>query len=237
MEIAVRPEYQGQGIGAALYDLIEARAYELGATYLTSPIYMSPGIDKSVSIRFLTNRDFRCTSRYWRLRIDHLDRVEEPRWPIGIECRVFRNTDADAARWAHLINVAFGEPASAEMVKAQVADPESSPNGYFFAVDSATGIEVGTSRARRDFIGAEPVGYVGTVGVLPEYRGRGIAEALVLQTLLYIRSRGLTSATLFVEDGNQPARALYEKVGWYQVHRTDHYWKTLLPSTHPEPPS
>lgn len=237
MEIAVRPQHQGRGIGSALYDLIEARAHELGATYLTSPVYISPGIDKSASIRFLGSLGFRCTSRTWRLRIDHLERIEAPRWPPGIECRVFRNTEEDAARWAHLINAAFGEPANAEMVKAQVADPESSSNGYFFAVDSATGIEIGTSRARRDSIGDEPVGYVGTVGVLPEYRGRGIAEALVRQTLLYIRSTGMSSATLFVDDSNEPARALYDKMGWYQVYRTDHYWKTLLPTSHPEPPS
>jgi mycothiol synthase len=236
MEIAVHPQHQGLGIGSALYDLIEARSRELRATHLTATVYMSPGVDKSASIRFLEKRGFKCTSAYWRLRIDHISQAGSPQWPEGVECRVFRNDREDAAKWAHLVTAAFNEHATSEMILAQVSEPESSPGGYFFAVDSATGVEIGTSRARRDSIGGELVGYIGTVGVLPEYRGRGIAQALMRQTLLYIASQGMDSATLFVEDTNKPARALYEKMGWYPVHRTDHYWKTLLPTRYYGPP-
>ncbi|HKP51489.1 MAG TPA: GNAT family N-acetyltransferase [Chloroflexia bacterium] len=236
MEIAVHPRHQRLGIGSALYDLIESRSHELRATHLTSTVFMSPGTDKSATIHFLEKRGFKCNSAYWRLRIDQISQVGPPHWPEGIECRVFRNEHDDAVKWAHLVTAAFGEHATPEMILAQVSDPESGPNGYFYAVDSATGEEIGTSRARRDSIGGMPVGYIGTVGVLPEYRGRGIAEALMRQTLLFIASQGMDSATLFVEDSNKPARALYEKMGWYPVHRTDHYWKTLLPTRHHEPP-
>jgi ribosomal protein S18 acetylase RimI-like enzyme len=94
-------------------------------------------------------------------------------------------------------------------------------------VDRHTGREIGTSRGRMDTVGGKKVGYIGTVGVLPQYRGRGIAEALVKQTLAYLVGIGMHSATLFVEDRNTPARRLYDKLGWRQVYRTDHYWKKL----------
>jgi len=102
-----------------------------------------------------------------------------------------------------------------------------SKEGYFFAMDQSTGREIGTSRGRVDLVAGQQVGYIGTVGVLPEYRGRGIARALVQQTLAYLAGLGLHSATLFVEDHNTPARRLYDKLGWRQVYRTDHYWKRL----------
>ena len=232
MEIAVHPDHQGAGIGSALYDLIAARSRELRASHLTSSIHIWPDVDKSASVRFLEKRGFRCTSAYWRLRIDHLDELPGPRWPDGITFRVFRNTREDAAKWAHLVTAAFGEHATPEMILAQVAEPDSGPAGYFFAVDAATGAEIGTSRARRDYLGGAAIGYLGTVGVLPDYRGKGVARALILHTLQHMAGQGLKSATLFVEDSNQAARGLYEEMGWYPVHRTDHYWKSLAPTSY-----
>lgn len=231
MELAVDPRFQGRGIGSALLNLVEGRARELGAAYLTSSLYMSPGIDRRTAIDFLGHKGFRCTSSYWRLQIDKIGYTAPPQWPAGIECRPFANTEEDAARWARLINLAFNEPATAQMVLAQASEPGSSPRGYFFAVDTQTGREIGTSRARQDIVGGQPLGYIGTVGVLPEYRGRGVAKALMRQTLRYLAEQGMSSAALFVEENNRVARALYEEMGWHEVYRVDHYWKTLSTST------
>ena len=88
---------------------------------------------------------------------------------------------------------------------------------------------MGTSRARIDRLGGGPIGYVGTVGVLAEYRGRGIATALIVQTLQYLASQGMQSAILHVEDANFNARRLYEKLGWRYIYRTIHHWKNLPP--------
>jgi ribosomal protein S18 acetylase RimI-like enzyme len=54
--------------------------------------------------------------------------------------------------------------------------------------------------------------FVATVGVLPEYRQRGIARKLVLAGLDLIRERGGKIALLDVISGNVPAYSLYEKV-------------------------
>jgi ribosomal protein S18 acetylase RimI-like enzyme len=137
--------------------------------------------------------------------------------------------ESDPAIWANLILGAFNESASPAGVLAQMREPGVSPEGYFFAVDLNTGREVGTSRARIDVIGGEQVGYIGTVGVLPGYRGRGIATALLAQTLDYLARRGMAAATLFVEDHNHQARRLYDRLGWRYVYRTEHYWRRLLP--------
>ena len=125
----------------------------------------------------------------------------------------------------------FDEPATAEGVIAQLSEPGANPDGYFFAVDERHAREVGTSRARLDSMAGEPLGYVGTVGILPEYRGRGIARAMVLYTLRYLSRLGMRSAVLYVENRNMPARRLYDSMGWRPVYRTDNYWKRLIPDT------
>jgi mycothiol synthase len=115
-----------------------------------------------------------------------------------------------------------------------MCEPGASPDGYFFAINRATGAEIGTSRARIDIVGGKRTGYVATVGVVPEERGRGVARALVLHTLNYLAGLGVTSATLFVERENASARGLYDKMGWYPLYRTDHYWRAVSDPMQPK---
>lgn len=230
-EIGVAPPFRRQGIGAALYKLVTERAFNLGATHLTAPVFVLPGQSRPESACFLEAHGFRADYSYWQMRLDNLSAQPPPIWPQGIAYRTLINERADTERWAQLITLAFGEFATGPSVEAQFTEPGAKPEGYLFAVDSRACLEVGTSRARIEIVSGQPVGYIGTVGVLPAYRGRGIAEALVRQTLAYIAAQGVESATLFVENRNLPARRLYEKMGWHPVYRTDHYWKRIVDSS------
>jgi ribosomal protein S18 acetylase RimI-like enzyme len=62
--------------------------------------------------------------------------------------------------------------------------------------------------------GSTDVWVVGTVGVLPAYRRRGIARKLLAASLEFMRERGATQAVLGVIDGNLPAYKLYEDLGF-----------------------
>jgi ribosomal protein S18 acetylase RimI-like enzyme len=70
---------------------------------------------------------------------------------------------------------------------------------------------VGMTMAQRE--GTTSMWYIGTVGVLPEFRGRGIARQLVQATLGMMRERGATRVRLGVIDGNTPAQTLYSSLG------------------------
>lgn len=229
-EVGVHPDFRRRGIGSTLYKQVEARASALNVQFLTCPLLVAVGESSPECREFLEDRGFRREHSYWQMRIDDIQAQPAPQWPAGVTYRLFGSKDtqeADAERWAELIQQAFEEPASPHTVMLQLSEPGVSPDGYIFAVDPKTGEEIGTSRARIDEIGGRRIGYVGTVGVLPKWRGRGIARALILSTLAYLSAKGMRSAILYVSDTNSAARALYASMGWRAVYRTDHYWKRL----------
>ncbi|HSW92996.1 MAG TPA: GNAT family N-acetyltransferase [Gammaproteobacteria bacterium] len=52
------------------------------------------------------------------------------------------------------------------------------------------------------------------IGILAQFRGQGIGEALMRAAIEKARTRGLTRIELTVREHNKPAIALYEKLGF-----------------------
>lgn len=79
-------------------------------------------------------------------------------------------------------------------------------------------------------------GYVGSQSVLgetdmmniavhPDYRRRGIAGQLVVRLVEELKARGNHSLMLEVRVSNEPARKLYEKLGFIQVGLRKNYYR------------
>lgn len=84
--------------------------------------------------------------------------------------------------------------------------------------------------------GDRVVGYVGSqtvidetdmmnIAVHPEYRRRGIAEALIDALVNALREKGSRALSLEVRASNDPAIALYEKLGFTQVGLRKNYYR------------
>ena len=80
------------------------------------------------------------------------------------------------------------------------------------------------------------VGYVGSQSVLgetdmmniavhPDYRRQGIAEKLVLSLVDALKAKGNYCLTLEVRASNEPAKALYGKLGFTQVGLRPRYYR------------
>lgn len=67
---------------------------------------------------------------------------------------------------------------------------------------------------------------IGTVGVLPEFRRRGLARELVQRALEDIRRRGGTHTSLAVIDKNVPAYSLYTHLGFSQYNSVIEYTRS-----------
>lgn len=104
-------------------------------------------------------------------------------------------------------------------LQARLGEPWFDPSGFllFFDGDKLAAScwtkihEFNTTRT----------GEIYVISVHPEYQGRRLGLTTLLHGLASIHSRGVHRASLFVEDSNSAALALYEGVGFTTV-RTDH---------------
>jgi ribosomal protein S18 acetylase RimI-like enzyme len=63
-------------------------------------------------------------------------------------------------------------------------------------------------------------------GLHPDYRGRGLAKALILKSMRTVLDQGTERMSIGVDAVNVPAVKLYEKVGFRLVSRMIvHSWK------------
>ncbi len=62
------------------------------------------------------------------------------------------------------------------------------------------------------------------VAVSSEWRWRGVASAMVAEVLRSARQGGATSVLLEVRESNDPARRLYERLGFSEVGRRKGYY-------------
>lgn len=68
--------------------------------------------------------------------------------------------------------------------------------------------------------GDGPVGEIYVIGVDPDFQGLGLGRELTLAGLDYMVDVGVRHAMLYVDGGNDAARALYDRLGFH-VARTD----------------
>ena len=65
------------------------------------------------------------------------------------------------------------------------------------------------------------------LAIHPSYRRNGLAQSLLIHTLTYSLKRKIEKAILEVREYNQPARSLYEKLGFQQIGiRLNYYQDT-----------
>ncbi len=62
-------------------------------------------------------------------------------------------------------------------------------------------------------------GWIGGVGIVPSYRGKGIGKNLMSAAEDFCRSRGVTEVSLEVIEGNLRAQRLYEKLGYVATRK------------------
>ena len=160
---------------------------------------------------------WRPVRRSYQMRIDLGDDVPEPRWPDGISARPLQLGEERKIYDAN--SIAFAEdwhfrPWPFE----QWRDDNFRENlDYSLSWIAEAGDELaGFSLNSWHFSGDPEYGWIGILGVLPEWRRRGIATALLQQSFREFRSRGAKRVGLGVDSENVTgAVRLYERAGMH----------------------
>jgi len=125
-------------------------------------------------------------------------------------------------------NAAFSDgwgfcPNTPAQIEYRIGMSNTSPQGGIFllyhASDSARA--VGYCWTFRVPVEGKIRGVIGMIGVVPEYRGRGLSQPLLLAGMNYLHCQGVHDIGLHVDKTNAPARRLYRSVGFEKTGELD----------------
>ncbi len=236
VEGTVRPDRRGEGIGHRLVEAMLARADEVHAE-------KHPDLPLHVSLTGLTRNEaqsgllagFGLLPERWSfvMRTRLGDHAAVPQVPEGVEILPYDDSRADAMRIAH--NEAFLDhpsftPWTETMWKQWVTDSRNfRPGLSFVAVDPAEPERVVGYLQSNEFDAyLEATGrreaFVGKLGTLRGFRGRGLGGALLATALAAYRQAGYDEASLDVDSENPTgALGIYERAGFEVESRWANY--------------
>jgi len=240
----VHPAHTGCGLGTHLLTWAEATVRPFAAR-ASQPARLQTWVQRgdAGTQALLAERGYALVRHFLRMAIefDEAAPPSAPQWPEGVRVRAFvpgpddervygviRESFRDSwdyvpkpyqeglARWRHFIQ----------------HDDAFDPSLWFLAV-TGTGADervVGTTFVRWTMPEDAERAWIRTIGVLPEWRRRGIAEALLRHALSEIYRRGRRKAALGVDAASPTgATRLYEKAGMHAVEaKTEEVWEKNL---------
>lgn len=214
LSLCVHPDHRGEGVGARLLEQALAEQDHPGLQAWSHA-------DHPAAARLAEAHGFERVRELWVMR--RLTSEELPVVPTldAAVIRPFEPGDED-----ELIRVngeAFADhPEQGAMDAGNLADRMAQswydPAGLLVA-DAGDGHLVGFHWTKQH---SPEVGEVYVVGVAPEAQGTGVGRALTLAGLEHMASRGVDEVILYVESDNEPAKAVYTKLGFTHADLDTH---------------
>jgi ribosomal protein S18 acetylase RimI-like enzyme len=240
MECDLHPAHNAAGLQTTLLDWLEARGVErlraLGAANSGRPLKLNMaclGVERE-RMAELERRGFQPVRYYQRMRRDLREPIPDRPLPDGLALRGYCPELDERIRLAH--NEAFRDHWQSDPVTAEdwhlfvVSYSTFRPDLSFAVLD---GDEVAAYSINRfDPAQAERTGYragwIGSLGTRRPWRQRGLASALIAQSMRAFQAAGLDYAGLGVDaDNPSGAVGLYESLGFAAYLKNVLYQKAL----------
>lgn len=235
-EALVDPDVRRRGIGRAMLHLAEARIAEIAAGDPTDVPRRIEGWayeSQPGAIALLESEGFSIARYFFEMLRPSLEEIPDMPLPEGLEIRPLRperwravwSADVEAFRdhWG-------GMDQSDAAFERHFSGPNFTPELWRVAWDGdeVAGVVMNEVMAPFNAATGAQRGLLAAVSVRRPWRGRGLARALVADSLRALRTAGMTSATLGV-DAQNPTGALgvYEACGFLVSKRGRDYRKPV----------
>lgn len=219
LELVVHPAYRDKGVGGALAAAVQEQV--TGGTF-PAPQAWSHG-NHEAAVELAQRFGYRPVRELLRLRLTHGGQaaaLPAADLPDGVSLRSFRpGSDEDA--WLAANAAAFAHhPEQGGMTRAdlqaRMAEDWFDPEGFLLAVRDDDGAILGFhwTKVHPGAGGHPPIGEVYVVGVVPEAQGMGLGRTLTVAGIRHLQNAGLQAIMLYVDADNEPAMALYNRLGF-----------------------
>jgi mycothiol synthase len=224
----VHPDATGRGLGTFLVRALEARGRELAPQGPKLETYV--GVNDAAGRRLLEEHGYRGVRRWLRMQIDLEAPPVLPEVP-RVHIRPFLRGDEEVfhevfersfeGHWGHV-------PRSSGAWWEEVDRESGGERTYCFLAEQGGRVIGETSGLPKRF----GMGWISSLGVVPEARGQGVGRALLLRSLAEFWSRGERRVGLGVDAANETGAArLYESVGMQMTFGAIAYEKDIAPGT------
>jgi mycothiol synthase len=226
----VHPAWRRRGLGSELLRRALARAAEQGARYVDGD---ATGADTPAHA-FLREHGFAPTKTWVEMRCPADRALDAPVWPAGYQVRPYSEVQ-DAAMLTDALNRGFighweNRERTVDEITHRLEGPSARPEGIFLAFGPAGDVAgvcwADISEARNTREGA-PVGYINSLGVVPEHRRLGLGRALLLAGMGWLRANGQGAVDLDAMGDNEQALPLYYSVGFAVKRQGTEYRRDL----------
>ena len=224
-DLTVHPEHRRRGHGRRLFD----EAFAIARERSMPRLQLWVPHDKPASVAFAEAMGLHYRSSLWLFRLPASIRVPPPEFSADVRTKPFSG-DVDLVAYVELMNVTFAEhPTPIRWSVAEVSHVHGlssfNPEGIRLVTPADDpGRLIGFTRAELPGPGDEPdVGYVGLIGVLPEWRGQGLGRELLRWGIDWLREHGCGAIELSVEAENDGALGLYRATGFEPMVEWPHW--------------
>ncbi len=205
-DAAVHPEYRGHGIGTWLAGWMQRKAREKGCAVIGMPVPEgSPGD------RLLESLQYRVRWTSWVLQLPEGAAIPDRPLPDGYTVRAATEADREAAFTVNedaFLEWSERERETFEIWQSQVVRRPGFEPWHLRVVTGPAGEVVATAVLQLH----EDQAYVARLATRADQRGRGLAQALLVDAFAEARRHGATRFELST-DSRTGALGLYEKVG------------------------
>jgi len=234
---SVHPDHRRRGLGSLILDWMEQRGRQWLAGFdddLPRRLRVNCPERTTDRVRLFEKHGFQPVRYFYRMRRDLREPINDMPLPPGIEVRTFSSEYSEAARI--VVDLAFQDHWHHTPMTRDTWDQLTTNSDSFrpdltllaFAGDRLVGTSINRVFAEDNARAGIQEGWIGNLGVVKEWRGRGLASALLCESMRRFIADGQQVAGLNVDTENYTgAVALYERLGFATIEKYISWFKEI----------